>query len=1241
MKDYSYHSRLKKAFFATLTLIALCVTLLIPTGQAQAQWHLDNPENIGFSTLYHDHIRGRMLLTGNTLMDCDETGSTRKACLRARQGKGYQRIKPINNDHAMVFIDKDNDDTTYASSSAHIQIPDHATVKKAFLFWAGRTAWIDDDKKKKCEEIAMQQDCDVNPGDFEYSMKIKGPKDNTYTPVNAVNSTDPNVIQPLYKGGREVYQYGADITDFVKKRGSGTYWGADVETFRSPSAKGRRDMFAGWAIAVIYEDPHEKVHDILLDAGQAPIYGASSAETSLEGLATPVTGPVNANIFTLAWEGDLKWKGDDLEIATIGKDPSAQLDYHSLATNGEFYSSKITNNGVNITDRDPSYINNFGVDIRNEPFTGIKNGDTAIKVRAKTSDSTFSKADLIYLHVLGLEVDAQTPVLNPVKSVQNLSHSTNTSQPGDTLEYSISFTNTGNDAAIDTVLRDKIPAGSTYVKDSLRVTYQKDEKSNPVIIENITSDQDDDIGSVVDNNISVHVGEGATATTGGTVPINAKVTVEFHVKVTPEKLGSEDPYIRNTAQVLYKGETTQIQFDGKKSNTVETPVIPPQIDLAITKNGPAVAYSGEKGLEWILTLVNNGPDTAPDATVTDTVPPEFTNVRVVDPTSDCEVNDKTLTCNFTSIKAGQSKGRTIKLQADVPKNISQPLEVINTASVSHDKNKAHDTDPNNQESSVSTKLMPPADVKVEKLYVHSSDDAEIPGRTQTWKINVDNIGQSAADAVTIIDKLPTGLTFVRTPTIEGGSCSVTEQELTCTLDAPMEPDANVTLTVQTKLSESWTQETKLVNHVDVTTTTKEIDNTNNHSNASFIPKKPQADLVLDKKLVSDKLVVSQSGQYELSVTNKGPSTAVNTVVTDVVPEGIHPTKATFDTQQCAIDDQKVTCSLGDIAVGETVKIMLEVNVDDSASGKVVNTASVNSDTDDPNKKDNDSSVSTEIQQLADVVINKKLTSEAIAGKEVTWELSLNNNGPSDAANIIVTDQVSQLVSNVKATSHTLTCEVTNNKVTCKKPRLAKDATETIKISGLLSASAKDTLANTANISTDTDETNTDNNQSTTTTKITRISDIAIVKTVNNKTPHSQDTVKWTLTVTNNGTSDADDVIITDTLAPELSVEGTIKTPKGVTCTLTGQELTCHTGAIKAGKNLTITLPTVIKGKPGTITNTATTKPVNTTDNNPTNNSSTEKTTIQPEKPDTQEPDTVEPQADLVLDKKLVSDKLVV
>ena len=111
--------------------------------------------------------------------------------------------------------------------------------------------------------------------------------------------------------------------------------------------------------------------------------------------------------------------------------------------------------------------------------------------------------------------------------------------------------------------------------------------------------------------------------------------------------------------------------------------------------------------------------------------------------------------------------------------------------------------------------------------------------------------------------------------------------------------------------------------------------------------------------------------YTITVTNLGPSTAEDAVVTDSLPMTMTFVSASPSVGSCSHAGGVVTCSLGDLAVGDEVSI--EIVVETQAFGEVtdfepINLVEVSSVTLDPNIDNNHDTEPTAITEVLDVEV---------------------------------------------------------------------------------------------------------------------------------------------------------------------------------------------------------------------------------------------------------------------------------
>src|SRR5262249_55441458 len=117
-----------------------------------------------------------------------------------------------------------------------------------------------------------------------------------------------------------------------------------------------------------------------------------------------------------------------------------------------------------------------------------------------------------------------------------------------------------------------------------------------------------------------------------------------------------------------------------------------------------------------------------------------------------------------------------------------------------------------------------------------------------------------------------------------------------------------------------------------------------------------------------------------------------------------------------------------------------------------------------------------------------------------------------------------------------------------------------------------TRTNTANIATDTTDTNSSNDSSTVMTTVFNHADLAITKTAPATITVGQ-SITYTLSVTNNGPLDAQNVMLTDQFPSGLSFQGA-NASQG-TGTLTGSSLNFNFGTIASGGSASLVMTFVV------------------------------------------------------------------
>ena len=272
--------------------------------------------------------------------------------------------------------------------------------------------------------------------------------------------------------------------------------------------------------------------------------------------------------------------------------------------------------------------------------------------------------------------------------------------------------------------------------------------------------------------------------------------------------------------------------------------------------------------------------------------------------------------------------------------------------------------------------------------------------------------------------------------------------------------------------------------------------------------------------------------YTVTVTNSGPDAAPNMTVTDTLPPNIGSNVTAITSVSGVtptISNGAVTADLGLMQPNTSATVTITVQPTAAAVPQITDQVSVTS---------NDAltvtdSLTTTVNPAADLTLNLQGSpGTAHVGDTVTYSLTATNNGPSDAANVVLSDTLpSNITSNVTATTSVsgVTPVISNGQVTASIGTLAAGTTATMTITVQPDAAAVPGISDSANITSGTYNSNTNYTPPSVTTVVQAAADLAVVIAASpNPVPAGQD-VTYTLTATNNGLSDATGVVVTDTI----------------------------------------------------------------------------------------------------------------
>jgi uncharacterized repeat protein (TIGR01451 family)/CSLREA domain-containing protein len=712
---------------------------------------------------------------------------------------------------------------------------------------------------------------------------------------------------------------------------------------------------------------------------------------------------------------------------------------------------------------------------------------------------------------------------------------------GANLTYTLVVTNNGPSLATGVILTDTLPASVTYVSaNSTQGTCSK--------------------------------GSGTVTCSLGNLANGANATVNLVViPITPGTLN-------NIVQVTGNEADSNLSNNTNLQSTTVTAA-----DLSVTQTDSPDPIKVGNNLTYTLQVVNNGPSSATGVILTDTLPANVNFVSVTSSQGSCSLVT-TVTCNLGTLASGASATVSLIVQ---PTTAGAITNTVNVTSSQFDLNTA------NNFSAQGTTVDPAADLSVTQL---DFPDPVTVGANLTYLLTVTNNGPSQATGVTLTDTLPTNVTFVSV-TASQGNCSLTTG-VNCTLNT-LAPGATVTVTIIVKPTMAGT----LTNTASVTSPLFDPVSTNNTDSQTTTV--TAANLAITSSDSPDPVTVGAGLTYTLQVTNNGPSAATGVTLTNTLPVGVSLISATASQGSCT-GVNPISCNLGTLNNGATVTVILFMNAP-TATGTITNTATVVSNEFDPNLSDNTTSQDTTVNPAADLTVTQSDSPDPVAvGNNVTYTMTVTNNGPSVATGVTLTDTLPAGVLFISATSSSGNCNGTGP-VLCSLGTLAKGASITITL--VVKSTTIGSISNTTDITSNETDPNPVNNTQTINTLVTLATDLAIIQTDSPDPVPVGTNLTYTITITNNGPSTATGVTLTDTLPSSITFVSA--TPSQGTCTGT-ITVTCTLGTLPVNTLVTVTLignPTVT----GSLTHTVnvTNLAANETDPNLTNNTATENTTVNP------------------------------
>jgi len=374
--------------------------------------------------------------------------------------------------------------------------------------------------------------------------------------------------------------------------------------------------------------------------------------------------------------------------------------------------------------------------------------------------------------------------------------------------------------------------------------------------------------------------------------------------------------------------------------------------------------------------------------------------------------------------------------------------------------------------------------------------------------------------------------------------------------------------------------------------------------------------------------------YTITVINGGPDDATDATLNDPLPGATTFVSISSPANwQCTTPNVgaggSVSCTNPSFPAGSNVEFILTVNVDPGATPGtfITNTATVSSSTLDENDENNSSTTSSQVTGGSDVQVSKTTPNEfAVADTDVTYTITVTNNGPDTATGVSFTDSLSNGSPPSPMTFVSFTfppgwsCGVPSTTTTCSIASLPANSPQVFTFKAHIpSGTPPGTVyTNTVNESSSSPDPNSENNTVSVTTTVVDNADLTVSKTHTGTFTQDDKGRTYQITVSNvspfpsQGLVTLSDSLPAGLIARSFSGDGWTcgsipanGTPGPATLTCTRSDSVTN----GAYQDLILTVD-VSCSAPANVTNTATVSGGG--DASPGNNTSNDKTTINPE-----------------------------
>jgi uncharacterized repeat protein (TIGR01451 family) len=430
---------------------------------------------------------------------------------------------------------------------------------------------------------------------------------------------------------------------------------------------------------------------------------------------------------------------------------------------------------------------------------------------------------------------------------------------------------------------------------------------------------------------------------------------------------------------------THTEADNVTDNNSATASITVQAaaDIEVKNTSDKTTYNNADLVTYTITAKNLGPNAATGVTVTDKLPTSLT----LEGNAPAGYDAGTGTWTVGALALNETKTLTLIAKVNALGSITNSATLGSRTGFELDENNSNNT------SSNTITVSPTADVAVSTLVSKTNPtQAEVV----TYTIKAVNNGPNNATNVTVANQLPAGLEITGFSASVGSFDKTTGLWTIGTIIGTSTEQGSQTLLVYAKAANTGNYT------VTSTQSHPEFDNQSaNNSASATITVQALADVAVTQTVTPSAGASYNTGEtvtYTVIVTNNGPSTATNVLVTDKLPASL-----TFISSTPGLDYNTATglWTVGSLASGASASLQITATINQSA---VITTTASQTHTEADRVLGNNSA-STSIQSgsgviTADIAVAVSTPkADYYTGNSVPFRVLVTNSGPDAATNV--------------------------------------------------------------------------------------------------------------------------------------------------------------------------------------------------------------------------------------------------